>query len=118
MSPSPSRRVCGMLRPGTARHVVAEERVADGLERGGGGALGQKLGENQYAAQARLARAQLGLGVGGQPINDMAQMYRKIWSQGPAGVEIPLNLQRSGDLVDVHVQSISRGDLLKGPQLH
>jgi len=48
----------------------------------------------------------------------MAQMYRKIWSQGPAGVEIPLNLQRSGDLVDVHVQSISRGDLLKGPQLH
>jgi len=48
----------------------------------------------------------------------MVQMYRKIWSQGPAGAEIPLNLQRSGDVVEVHVQSINRGALLKGPQLH
>ena len=46
------------------------------------------------------------------------QMYRKIWTQGPAGMEIPMNLQRSGDVVDVHVQSISRSALLKGPQLH
>ena len=43
-----------------------EQNVAY-LERGGGGALGQQLGENEDAAQARLARAQLGLGVGGQP---------------------------------------------------
>ena len=55
---------------------------------------------------------------GGHPVNDMAQMYRKIWSQGPAGSKIPLNLQRSGDLVEAHVQSISRGALLKRPQLH
>lgn len=70
---------------------------------------------------AQLADVQLGdivVAVGGQPVDDMAQMYRRIWSQGPAGEEIPLNLQRSGDLVEVHVQSINRRALLKGPQLH
>ena len=76
------------------------------------------VADNGPAQRADVQLGDIVLGVGGQPINDMAQMYRKIWSQGPAGVEIPLNLQRSGDLVDVHVQSISRGDLLKGPQLH
>ena len=76
------------------------------------------VADNGPAQRADVQLGDIVLGVGGQSINDMAQMYRKIWSQGPAGVEIPLNLQRSGDLVDVHVQSISRGDLLKGPQLH
>ena len=76
------------------------------------------VADNGPAQRADVQLGDIVLGVGGQPINDMGQMYRKIWSQGPAGVEIPLNLQRSGDLVDVHVQSISRGDLLKGPQLH
>ena len=76
------------------------------------------VADNGPAQRADVQLGDIVLGVGGQPINDMAQMYRKIWSQGPAGVEIPLNLQRSGDLVDVNVQSISRGDLLKGPQLH
>ena len=41
-----------------------------------------------------------------------------IWSQGASGAEIPLNLQRSGGVVEVNVRSISRGALLKGPQLH
>ena len=76
------------------------------------------VADNGPAQRADVQLGDIVLGVGGQPINDMAQMYRKIWSQGPAGVEIPLNLQRSGDLMDVHVQSSSRGDLLKGPQLH
>ena len=76
------------------------------------------VADNGPAQRADVQLGDIVLGVGGQPINDMAQMYRKIWSQGAAGAEIPLNLQRSGDLVEVHVQSISRGDLLKGPQLH
>ena len=76
------------------------------------------VADNGPAQQADVQLGDIILGVGGQPIDDMVQMYRKIWSQGPAGAEIPLNLQRSGDVVDVHVQSINRGALLKGPQLH
>ena len=76
------------------------------------------VADNGPAQQADVQLGDFVLGVGGQPINDMAQMYRKIWSQGPAGTEVPLNLQRSGDAVEVHVQSINRRALLKGPQLH
>ena len=76
------------------------------------------VADNGPAQRADVQLGDIVFGVGGQRINDMAQMYRKIWSQGAAGAEIPLNLQRSGDRVEVHVQSISRGDLLKGPQLH
>lgn len=76
------------------------------------------VADNGPAQQANVQLGDIVFGVGGQPVSDMAQMYRNIWSQGPAGAEIPLNLQRSGDLVEVHVRSISRGALLKGPQLH
>ena len=76
------------------------------------------VADNGPAQQADVQLGDFVLGVGGQPINDMAQMYRKIWSQGPAGTEVPLNLQRSGDAVEVHVQSINRRALLKGPQMH
>ena len=76
------------------------------------------VADNGPAQKADIQLGDIVLGVGGHPVNDMAQMYRKIWSQGPAGSKIPLNLQRSGDLVEAHVQSISRGALLKRPQLH
>ncbi len=76
------------------------------------------VAENGPAQQADVQLGDIVLGVGGEPIHDMAQMFRKIWGQGSAGAEIPLNLQRSGDVIEVHVRSISRGDLLKSPQLH
>jgi len=76
------------------------------------------VADNGPAQQADVQLGDIVLGVAGQPVNDMVQMYRKIWSQGPAGIDVPLNLQRSGDVVEVHVQSINRGALLKGPQLH
>lgn len=58
------------------------------------------------------------LGVGGQPVNELAHMFRKIWSTGEAGVGIPLTVQRDGEMLDLTVQSVNRGDLLKSPQLH
>jgi len=76
------------------------------------------VADNGPAQQANVQLGDIVLGVAGQPISEMAQMYRRIWSQGAAGAEIPLNLQRSGGVVEVHVRSISRGALLKGPQLH
>jgi S1-C subfamily serine protease len=76
------------------------------------------VADNGPAQQAEVQVGDVVLGVGGQPVDDMAQMYRKIWTQGPAGTEISMNFQRSGDVVDIHVRSISRSALLKGPQLH
>lgn len=76
------------------------------------------VAENGPAQRASVQLGDIVLGVAGQPVGDMVSMFRKIWSQGPAGAEIPLNLQRSGEIVEVYVRSISRADLLKSPQLH
>ena len=58
------------------------------------------------------------LGVGGQPVEELAQMFRRVWATGEAGVGIPLTLSRDGEMLDLTVQSVNRADLLKSPQLH
>jgi hypothetical protein len=45
-------------------------------------------------------------------------MFRRIWALGPAGTDVPLNLQRNSDQLEVHVQSVSRYDMLKSPRMH
>ena len=45
-------------------------------------------------------------------------MFRNIWSTGEAGVEIPLTLQRDGELIDITVKSVSRAARLKSPRMH
>ena len=58
------------------------------------------------------------LGVAGQPVSELAYMFRRIWATGEAGVGIPLTLSRDGELLDLTVQSVNRADLMKTPQLH
>lgn len=70
------------------------------------------------ADRAGVSVGDIVLGVNREPVNDLALMFRRIWSMGPAGTDIPLNLQRDDDQLEVHVQSVSRYDMLKSPQLH
>ncbi len=58
------------------------------------------------------------LGVGGQPVKELAEMFRLVWATGEAGVGIPLTLSRDGEMLDLTVQSVNRSDLLKSPQVH
>ena len=58
------------------------------------------------------------MGVGGRPVNSLADLFRKVWSLGPAGVSVPLDLGRDGELVEVTISSIARSDVLKGPKIH
>ena len=58
------------------------------------------------------------LGVGGQPVNELAEMFRRVWATGEAGVGIPVTLSRDGEILDLTVQSVNRSALLKSPQLH
>ena len=70
------------------------------------------------AEQAGVSVGDIVLGVNREPVNDLAVMFRRIWALGPAGTDIPLNLQRNNDQLEVHVQSVSRYDMLKTPSLH
>lgn len=58
------------------------------------------------------------LGVAGQPVSELAYMFRRIWATGEAGVGIPLTLSRDGEMLELTVQSVNRADLMKTPQLH
>ncbi|MCH8182478.1 MAG: serine protease [Proteobacteria bacterium] len=58
------------------------------------------------------------LAVGGVPVADLADMYRRIWAVGRAGADVPLSIARDGHTFDVVVHSGDRSDRLKAPALH
>jgi len=70
---------------------------------------------------AHKAGVQLGdvlLEVSGQPVSDLAQLLRKVWSVGPAGSEISMTLARGRSTSRVRVTSADRNDFLSKPRQH
>ncbi|MFD0463844.1 S1C family serine protease [Microvirga aerilata] len=55
--------------------------------------------------------------VAGQAVTSLAEFYRAIWALGPAGVDVPLTLEREGDMFDVTLRSADRGRFMKTPRL-
>ncbi len=51
--------------------------------------------------------------IGGQIPNGLADMYRKIWSRGSAGVEVPVDLERDGGKQHLDIKSMNRLDHLR-----
>ena len=70
------------------------------------------------AARAELRTGDVILAVKGEVVSTLAQFYRKVWSLGRAGVEVPLTLYREGVTFEVRVNSSDRARFLKGPKLH
>ena len=58
------------------------------------------------------------LGVGSTRVHSLAELFRAVWGLGPAGVDVPLMLSRSGDVLHVVVKSADRNDFLRKPKLH
>jgi len=72
-------------------------------------------------APAERAGVQVGdivIEVAGGRVGGLADLFRKIWSTGSAGVEVPLTLAREGTVSRVRVPSTDRQNLLKKPALH
>jgi len=57
-------------------------------------------------------------GVGSERATDLAGLFRMVWRQGNAGVEVPLVVARKGDVLRITARSADRNDLLKKPNLH
>jgi S1-C subfamily serine protease len=70
------------------------------------------------AARAELKAGDVILGVNGDKISSQNQFYRKLWSLGAAGVDVPLTIHHEGVTFDVTLSSIDRAKLLKAPRLH
>jgi S1-C subfamily serine protease len=51
-------------------------------------------------------------------VSDLAAFFRRVWSLGKAGVEVPLTVYRDGRTFEARVTSGDRNRFLKGPSLH
>jgi len=69
------------------------------------------------AERANLQTGDVVLAVAGTPVNDLAGLFRRIWSLGSAGVEVPLTIYRDGDTLELRVPSADRRKFLKRPTL-
>jgi S1-C subfamily serine protease len=73
---------------------------------------------NGPAARAELKAGDVILAVKGEKITSQSAFYRKLWSLGAAGVDVPLTVHHEGVTFDVVLASTDRARLLKGPRLH
>jgi S1-C subfamily serine protease len=76
------------------------------------------LAKDGPAQRADLRTGDVLLSVGGNEINTLAGLYRRIWSIGAAGTEIPMSIYRDGKTFDVKVKSSDRNRHLKVPRMH
>ncbi len=97
----PSRPWLGLYATEVKGHVVVS-----GLAGGG------------PAERAGVQVGDIVLEVTGGRVSGLADLFRKIWSIGSAGVEVPLTLVREGTVSRVRVPSTDRQNLLKKPALH
>jgi S1-C subfamily serine protease len=75
------------------------------------------------AAQGPAQRANLHTGdmileVAGREVSDLAEFFRRVWSLGDAGVEIPLLIYRDGNTFETRIKSGDRASFLKSPRMH
>ncbi|MBR0810197.1 serine protease [Bradyrhizobium diazoefficiens] len=76
------------------------------------------ISTNGPAARAELKTDDIILAVDGDKVTSQTAFYKKLWSLGSAGVDVPLTVHHQGVTFDVTVTSTDRFKLLKAPKLH
>jgi serine protease Do len=67
------------------------------------------------ADEAGIGPGDIILGVAGDGVRTQDEFYRKVWSRGTAGTEIPLRVLQGVDIRDFKVRSIDRVDYFRPP---
>src|SRR5262249_9366748 len=65
------------------------------------------------AEQAGLERGDIIVAVNGEKTFSLADLYRKVWAVGPAGIAVPLDVLHDDEKRRVDVKSMNRLDHLK-----
>ncbi len=74
------------------------------------------VADGSPAQRADIREGDLISQVGEEEAGTLGEFYRRLWSLGPAGVEVPLTAFRGGMRLHFAVRSVDRTDLLKRPQ--
>ena len=69
------------------------------------------------AAEAGLQRGDIISDIRDEEVSGLADFYRKLWSSGPAGAEVPLRIVRDGRETWVRIKSADRNSFLHRPRL-
>jgi S1-C subfamily serine protease len=67
--------------------------------------------------QAGLPQGDIISEIRGEEVDGLADLYRKVWTSGPAGAEIPMRVLRNGRETWLRVKSADRNSFLRKPQL-
>jgi len=97
----PPRPWLGMMTTEYEGHLV----VAGVIDKGPASAAGIEVGD-------------VIVEVNGNPVSELATLFRAVWNLGPAGVAIPLTCYRNEQMHEIVIQSADRGALLKAHRLH
>jgi S1-C subfamily serine protease len=79
------------------------------------------VGALTQGGPAHRAGVRLGdvvLEVAGEPVADLADLFRRVWETGSAGTEVPLTLARGKSTSRIRVTSADREDFLTKPRRH
>lgn len=79
------------------------------------------VGALTQGGPAHRAGVRLGdvvLEVAGEPVADLADLFRRVWKTGSAGTEVPLTLARGKSTSRIRVTSADREDFLTKPRRH
>ena len=76
------------------------------------------LAERGPAQRAGLRTGDVVLTVGGDSVRGLAGMFRRVWSLGQAGTEIPIRVERDGHQLEPRITSADRSSFFKAPKLH
>jgi len=69
------------------------------------------------AAQAGMRQGDIISEIRGEEVDGLADFYRKMWTSGPAGAEIPMRVLRNGSEAWLRVKSVDRNSFLRKPLL-
>jgi S1-C subfamily serine protease len=70
------------------------------------------------AVKAGIETGDIILAVAGAQVHGLAGLYRRIWSLGSAGVEVPILVYRDGKRLELKIPSADRRRYFKAPRLH
>lgn len=75
------------------------------------------VAEGGPAAKAGLRPGDIISDIRDGEVSGLADLYRKVWSSGSAGADVPMRVVRDGREAWLRVKSADRGSFLKKPQL-
>ena len=80
---------------------------ADELHKDGALVVGN-ISRDGPAAKAGLKRGDVVVGLDGKPIKGLADFYKRLWSMGEPGVEVPLRVMQADGVRELRLQSGDR----------